>query len=99
MIKILLDTNLLIYREDHSIIDDKVLELTKILYDSNKYKIVVHPMTIEDISHIKNSNERDIFYSKVKVYKIIERPPKASDKFNKLIFLALFLSLVSLVIK
>lgn len=48
MIKILLDTNLLIYREEHSIIDDKVLELTKILYDSNKYKIVVHPMTIED---------------------------------------------------
>lgn len=85
MIKILLDTNLLIYREDHSVIDNKVLELTKILYDSNKYKIVVHPMTIEDISHIKNSNEREIFYSKVKVYKIIERPPKANDEFNNLV--------------
>ena len=85
MIKILLDTNLLIYREDHSVIDDKVLELTKILYDSNKYKIVVHPMTIEDISHIKDSDERDIFYSKVKVYEIIERPPKASDEFNDIV--------------
>ena len=84
MIKILLDTNLLIYREDHTVINDKILELTRILYDSNKYKIVVHPMTIQDLSHIKNSDERAIFYSKVKVYEIIERPPKASDEFNKL---------------
>ena len=65
MIKILLDTNLLIYREDHSIVDEKVLELTKVLYDSNKYKIVIHPATIEDLSHIKDYNDRDIFYSKV----------------------------------
>lgn len=85
MVKILLDTNLLIYREDHSVIDDKVLELTKILYDSNRYKVVVHPMTMEDISHIKDSNEREIFYSKVKVYEIIERPPKATDEFNNLV--------------
>lgn len=85
MIKILLDTNLLIYREDHTVINDKILELTRILYDSNKYKIVVHPMTIQDLSHIKNSDERAIFYSKVKVYEIIERPPKASDEFNKLV--------------
>ncbi|MGN1341768.1 MAG: EVE domain-containing protein [Bacilli bacterium] len=85
MIKILLDTNLLIYREDHSIIDEKVLELTKVLYDSNKYKIVIHPATIEDLSHIKDSNDRDIFYSKVKIYNIIEKPPKATDNFNKLV--------------
>lgn len=85
MLKILLDTNLLIYREDHSVINEKVLELTKILYDSNKYKIVLHPMTIEDISHIKNLNERNIFYSKIKVYKIIERPPKATSEFNNLV--------------
>ncbi len=85
MLKILLDTNLLIYREDHSIIDDKVLELTKILYDSNKYKIVIHPMTIEDIRHIKDSNERDIFFSKIKIYETIERPPKATDDFNNLV--------------
>ncbi len=85
MIKILLDTNLLIYREDHSIVDERVLELTKILYDSNKYKIVIHPSTLEDLSHIKNSNERNILYSKVKIYNIIDRPPKATDDFNELV--------------
>lgn len=85
MIKILLDTNLLIYREDHSIVDERVLDLTKILYDSNKYKIVIHPSTLDDLSHMKNPNERDIIYSKVKIYKIIDRAPKATDNFNKLV--------------
>lgn len=85
MIKILLDTNLLIYREDHSIINDAVLKLTKILYDSNKFKIVLHPMTIDDISHIKDMHERNIFYSKIRVYDIIERPPQATNEFNSLV--------------
>lgn len=85
MIKILLDTNLLIYRENHSVIDDKVLELTKILYDSNNYKIVIHPMTLKDISHIRDLNEREIFYSKIKVYETIKRPPKATNEFNNLV--------------
>ena len=49
MLKILLDTNLLIYREEHAVIDEKVLKLTKILYDSNRFRIVVHPLTIEDL--------------------------------------------------
>ncbi len=85
MMKVLLDTNLLIYREDHSIVDDKVQELIKILYDSNKYKIVVHPMTLDDLNNIKNQTEKAIFFSKIKIYDIIERPPKATDKFNKIV--------------
>ncbi len=82
MIKILLDTNLLIYRENHSVIDENIQKLTKILYDSNKYRIVVHPMTIEDLNNIKDQNEREIYLSKVKVYEIIDRPPKVTEEFN-----------------
>lgn len=85
MIKILLDTNLLIYRENHSVINDKVSELAKILYDSNDYKIVVHPMTLDDLSHIKDLSERDILYSKVKIYSTIINPPKAPNDFNVLV--------------
>ena len=84
LIKILLDTNLLIYRENHSVVNEKVSELTKILYDSNDYKIVVHPMTLEDLSHIKDPLERDIFYSKAKIYSTIVNPPKVPDDFNVL---------------
>lgn len=82
MKKILLDTNLLIYRENHAVVDDKVLELIKILYDSNNYRIVIHPRTFEDLSHMKDSKEKEIFYSKIKLYDVIERPPKASDEFH-----------------
>lgn len=85
LIKILLDTNLLIYRENHSVVNEKVSELTKILYDSNDYKIVVHPMTLEDLSHIKDPLERDIFYSKAKIYSTIVNPPKVPDDFNVLV--------------
>lgn len=82
MLKILLDTNLLIYREDHAIMDEKVLELTKILYDSNRFKIVIHPLTIEDLSHIKDDKEREIILNKVKIYEKLDNPPKATSDFN-----------------
>lgn len=80
-----MDTNMLIYREDHSVVDDEVLKLIKILYDSSNYKIVVHPMTFKDINNIKNKKEREIIYSKLKIYNVIDRPPLATESFNKLV--------------
>jgi len=82
MLKILLDTNLLIYREEHAVIDEKVLKLTKILYDSNRFRMVIHPLTIEDLRHIKNEKERKIFLNKIKIYEKLDKPPKATSKFN-----------------
>ena len=85
MINILLDTNLFIYRENHNVLNDKVLELTKILYDSDQYRIVIHPMTINDLNHIKSLTEREIFLSKVKIYRMIDKPPVAPIEFNNLV--------------
>ena len=85
MIKILLDTNMLIYREDHSVVDNNVLELTKILYDSNRYRIVIHPMTFDDVNNIKNKEEKKIIYSKLQIYNIIDKPPQATTDFNLLV--------------
>lgn len=45
MIKILLDTNIFIYLEDNKVTEEKILLLTKRLFDSNEYKIVIHPKT------------------------------------------------------
>ena len=81
MIKILLDTNLLINKN----INDKVLELTKILYDSNKYILVIYPIATKDINYIKDLNKRKIFLNKIKIYETIEKPPKATDDFNNLV--------------
>ena len=82
--KILLDTNMLIYLLDDHILDDKIIKLTKMLYDSDRYMIVIHPKTIEEARKIKNENRRVIFESKLRVYNVIDNPPKMTDDFNQL---------------
>ena len=81
--KILLDTNMMIYLLDDHILDEKISKLTKILYDSDKYIIAIHPNTIVEAGKIKDQNKKDIFISKLGVYKIIENPPRATEDFNK----------------
>lgn len=83
MIKILLDTNIFIYLEDNKIIEDKVLELTKRLFDSNDYKIVIHPDTKKEIENFENKEQKNIFKSKIAVYREIQDPPRANESFNK----------------
>ena len=83
--KILLDTNMMIYLLDDHILDEKISKLTKILYDSDKYIIAIHPNTIVEARKIKDQNKKDIFISKLEVYKIINNPPKATEEFNKLV--------------
>ena len=85
MEKILLDTNMFIYLEDYAVIEDKVATLTKRLFDSDQYKIVIHPKTKEEILKIQDKEKRNIFSSKISVYKEIKSPPKLNDKFNKLV--------------
>lgn len=85
MIKILLDTNMFIYLEDNKIIEDKVLELTKRLYDSTNYKIVIHPDTKKEIDRFKDDDQKIIFKSKIAVYREIQNPPRATDAFNKMV--------------
>lgn len=65
MEKILLDTNLLIYKKDHKIVNKKILKLTKILYDSNNYKLVIHPMSIEELDHMKNQYDKEVIISRI----------------------------------
>lgn len=85
MIKILLDTNMFIYLEDHCVTNAKVLELTKRLYDSDEYKIVIHPMTKKEIEGIKDEKNKLIFRSKIEVYKEINNPPKPNPEFHELV--------------
>ena len=84
MKKILLDTNILIYIEDNKIIEEKVLELTKRLFDSNDYKIVIHPDTKREIDKWDDESKK-IFLSKISVYKEIVDPPRANKSFNDIV--------------
>jgi len=82
MEKVLLDTNLLIYREDHGIVNDDVSKLFKILYDSELYKIVIHPMSVDDINNLKDEGLKKITLSKIALYSRIENPPVADAAFH-----------------
>jgi rRNA-processing protein FCF1 len=83
--KVLLDTNMMIYLLDDHVLDEKISKLTKILYDSDKYIIAIHPKTLDEARKIKDQNKKDIFISKLEVYKIIDNPPKVTEDFNKLV--------------
>ena len=85
MERILLDTNMFIYIEEYDVIEDKIATLTKRLFDSEQYKIVIHPKTKEEVMKIKDERKRCIFCSKLSVYKEIESPPKVSEEFNQLV--------------
>ena len=82
--RILLDTNMMIYILDDHVLDDKIAKLTKILYDSDKYMIAIHPRTFEEANKIKDESRKSIFSSKLKVYNVIDNPPKMPEEFNKL---------------
>ena len=82
--KILLDTNMMICLLDNPVLDAKISNLTKILYDSDKYTIVIHPQALEEARKIKDQNEKDILISKLKVYKITDNPLEITEEFNKL---------------
>ena len=58
--KILLDTNMLIYILDDNILNDKVAKITKTLYDSDIYNIVVHPRTLDEAEKIKDGRRKSI---------------------------------------
>lgn len=85
MKKVLLDTNILIYREDHCVINEEVAKLTRILYDSDKCKLLIHPLSIEDINNMRNSKKKAVILSKINVYKKIVEPPIASAEFHNLV--------------
>lgn len=82
--KILLDTNMLIYLLDNQVLDDKIAKITKALYDSDNYSIVIHPKTLIETDKIKDEKKKSIFKSKLNVYNIIDNPPKITKEFNNL---------------
>ena len=85
MKRILLDTNMFIYLLDHHVLDPKVEKLTKMLFDSEECKIVIHPKTLLEAQKIKDLELRDIFISKLRVYKQIDNPPIPSKEFVNLV--------------
>ena len=60
MTRILIDTNIIIYREDLEKVPDDVQELLRILNETN-HKVVTHPLSLEEINKDKILREKRLF--------------------------------------
>lgn len=72
--RILLDTNILIYREDDHVLSNNMQELIALLHNTRSM-ILIHPASLEDLEKDKDNNRRQIMLSKVKTYAFLEDPP------------------------
>ena len=84
--RILFDTNIFIYREDHSIIGEYLQNLLSII-SSLGITILIHPLSREEIKNDKDQNRREIILSKINAYPVLENPPDfhADQDFIKII--------------
>ena len=82
--RILLDTNIIIQREDYDMLNKDLETLMKIMNKLN-IKIILHPKSLEDIKKDKNKDRREIIISKFKTYDLLEHfpnPEKDSEFMN-----------------
>lgn len=83
MKKILYDTNMFAYWLDNKVLDPKVERLTRMIFDSEDIRILIHPKTLEEAKKIKDQIQKEIFLSKLRVYRQIENPPKPTQNFKE----------------
>ncbi|MHA1344648.1 MAG: PIN domain-containing protein [Promethearchaeota archaeon] len=73
--RVLLDTNIIIGREDNKIIDEDLQILMKILNQLN-INILLHPKSIKDVERDKDKKRKQIILSKFKTYNLLEGFPE-----------------------
>jgi len=82
--RILIDTNIFIYREDPAVLPEHLQKLLRITRE-NKHIIIVHPASVKDIENDPDVKRREIMISKLKSYPPLESPPVPDKAFLHLI--------------
>jgi rRNA-processing protein FCF1 len=75
MMRILIDTNVFIYRENDHVLTDELQHLLQILNSSQGIEILIHPETVEEIKRDQNEDRKSIALSKLNTYPSLESPP------------------------
>ncbi|MEN6343179.1 MAG: hypothetical protein ABFC89_11555 [Methanospirillum sp.] len=75
--KVLLDTNIIIYREDDRVVADNIRDLFGLL-NTIPVDIYVHPVSLQDVRHDSNQRRRDMILSKIRTYRELSNPPIAA---------------------
>ena len=63
--RVLIDSNIIIYREDNYVILDNLQKLLKILNSIKDLVVLVHPMSLVDIKNDANEVRKNIISSKI----------------------------------
>jgi rRNA-processing protein FCF1 len=76
--RILIDTNILIKREENIVVSSGLQELLEVSSHLNN-KIIVHPLSIKEIEGDKDDIRKEINLSKIGTYPKLESPPLLDD--------------------
>ncbi len=79
--RILIDTNIFIYREDYHIIPENLQKLLKIL-NTLVAEILIHPKSIEEIHRDLDEDRKRVVSSKINTYASLELPPDPNKDNN-----------------
>lgn len=79
--RILIDTNIFIYRENEHVLPVNLEKLLKILNILN-VKTLVHPKSIEELKRDLNEDRKKVALSKINTYQQLESAPKPDSDIN-----------------
>ena len=84
--RILLDTNILIFRGDNRVIDKNMLKLLKTLNDP-QYHTLIHPLSMDEIKRDKDHEKRKITLSKFNNFSNMNNFPifESDEKFKRIV--------------
>ena len=77
-IRVLLDTNIFISREDNRVIPEPLQKLLKTMNTLN-VQVLLHPLSIEDIKRDTDTERRQVSLSKLDAYAHLDSPPNCSS--------------------
>ena len=78
--RILLDTNLLIGREDPNVLPPTLAHLLQLL-NENAVTALIHPASLTELDGDKDPQRRSVIVSKVRSYPVLDTPPTPTSEF------------------
>jgi hypothetical protein len=72
--RVLIDTNIIIYREDNKILSQHLQQALSLMA-SNNVTVVIHPLAVTELNRDKNEDRKEIIQSKLKSYPELDSPP------------------------
>jgi len=76
--RVLIDTNIFIERENFHVIPENLRKLLRIL-NILKVQILIHPNSIQEIKKDRNKERRKVCLSKIETYPLLKSPPDPNE--------------------